>query len=69
MLLDKLFWCSHDQECYLHYSGNKKQKTLNFSLVLDWIQHLCYIVKAKKEINKSNKQVRISFHTLRINKY
>ena len=68
MLLEKLLQHSREQEGYLHSSGNKKEKILNFSLVLDWIQHLRYTVKAKKGIKKSNKQVRIGFNIPRINK-
>ena len=68
MVLDNLLQHNREQEGYLHSSDNKKEKALYFSLILDWIQHLHYTVKAKKK-NKSNKQVRISFAILRINKY
>ena len=66
MLLEKLFRYSCEQEGLLHSSDNKKDKTLYFSLVLDWIQHLC---ESKKRTNKSNKQVIISFDIPRINTY
>ena len=49
MLLEKLLLDSCGQEDYLHSSDNKEEKTLYFSLVPDWMQHLCYTVNVKKE--------------------
>ena len=52
MLLDNLLQHNREQEGYLHSSDNKKEKALYFSLILDWIQHLHYTVKAKKKKKK-----------------
>ena len=67
MLLEKLLDYSCDQEGYSHSSDNKAMKALYFFLVLDWIQHLHYTVRARKGMNKSNKQVRIKFDINLIN--
>ena len=47
MCFKRKSWHSPEQEDYLHSGENKKEEPFNFSLVLDWIQNLHYIVKTK----------------------
>ena len=58
MLLENLLQHNREQEGYLHSNDNKKEKALYFSLILDWIEHLHYTVKAttKKKKKKRNKE-------------
>ena len=57
MLLENLLQQNREQEGYLHSNDNKKEKALYFSLILDWIEHLHYTVKAtKKKKKKRNKE-------------